>query len=162
LAGAGVWTAIGIEGYRITAMPDANALPNPLAKTVVKATGAWLDNYSKYGWMLAAPLMVFAGALGVIVASMLRKSLVALLCSGAAVVGVILTAGFSMFPFIIPSITQPNSSLTAWDSVSSHRTLQLMFWVTVFFLPLISLYTSWVYHKLRGKITLDTIRGEHY
>ena len=76
-------------------------------------------------------------------------------------VGVILTAGFSMFPFVMPSSSVPNSSLTAWDSVSSWRTLQIMFWVTVFFVPLIALYTGWVYAKLRGKITLETIRSEH-
>jgi cytochrome d ubiquinol oxidase subunit II len=84
-----------------------------------------------------------------------------LLASAVAVVGVILTAGFSMFPFVMPSSSVPNSSLTTWDSVSSWRTLQIMFWVTVFFVPLIALYTSWVYAKLRGKITLETIRSEH-
>jgi cytochrome d ubiquinol oxidase subunit II len=76
------------------------------------------------------------------------------------VAGVILTAGLSMFPFIMPSSSVPDSSLTAWDAVSSWRTLQIMFWVTVFFVPLIALYTSWVYAKLRGTITLETIRSE--
>jgi cytochrome bd-type quinol oxidase subunit 2 len=64
------------------------------------------------------------------------------IASGLAVAGVILTAGFSMFPFVMPSNSYPGSSLTVWDSVSSHRTLLLMFWVTVFFLPLIAMYTS--------------------
>ena len=41
----------------------------------------------------------------------------------------ILTAGLSMFPFVMPSSSDPASSLTAWDAVSSHRTLQIMFWV---------------------------------
>jgi cytochrome bd-type quinol oxidase subunit 2 len=31
----------------------------------------------------------------------------------------------------------------------------------VFFVPLIALYTSWVYAKLRGTITLETIRSEY-
>jgi len=76
------------------------------------------------------------------------------------VTGVILTAGLSMFPFIMPSSSNPASSLTAWDSVSSWRTLQIMFWVTVLFVPLIAVYTCWVYAKLRGTITLETIRSE--
>ena len=66
-----------------------------------------------------------------------------------------------MFPFVMPSSSDPASSLTAWDSVSSHRTLQLMFWVTVVFLPLIGLYTSWVYSRLWGKVTAETVRDEH-
>ena len=160
-AASGVWIATGIDGYRITMIPDLNGQPNPLAKTVAKLPGAWLDNYGKFHWTLAAPLAAFAGAFGVIASAHLRRSSLTLLASAAAVVGVILTAGLSMFPFIMPSSSVPNSSLTAWDSVSSWRTLQIMFWVTVFFVPLIALYTSWVYAKLRGKITLETIRSEH-
>ena len=160
-AAAGLWVATGIDGYRITMIPDLNGLPNPLAKTVAKVPGAWLDNYGRFPWTLAAPVGAFTGAFGVIVFARLRRSSLALLASAVAVVGVILTVGFSMFPFVMPSSSVPNSSLTAWDSVSSWRTLQIMFWVTVFFVPLIALYTGWVYAKLRGKITLETIRSEH-
>jgi cytochrome d ubiquinol oxidase subunit II len=157
---AGVWVAIGIDGYRITTIPDFNGQPNPLAKAVEKTPGAWLDNYGAYRWMIAAPLAAFAGAFGVIASARTRHPLVTLFASAVAVTGVILTAGLSMFPFIMPSSSHPASSLTAWDSVSSWRTLQIMFWVTVFFVPLIALYTSWVYAKLRGTITLETIRSE--
>jgi cytochrome d ubiquinol oxidase subunit II len=160
-AAAGVWVATGIDGYRITMIPDLNGQPNPLAKAVEKAPGAWLDNYGKYRWMLAAPLAAFAGAFGVIASARARHSVITLLASAVAVTGVILTAGLSMFPFVMPSSSDPGSSLTAWDSVSSWRTLQIMFWVTVFFVPLIALYTSWVYAKLRGTITLETIRSEY-
>ena len=160
-AAAGVWVATGIDGYRITMIPDLNGQPNPLAKTVARVAGAWLDNYARFHWTLAAPIAAFAGAFGVIAFVSTRRSTISLLASAAAVAGVILTAGLSMFPFIMPSSSVPDSSLTAWDSVSSWRTLQIMFWVTVFFVPLIALYTSWVYAKLRGKITLETIRSEH-
>ncbi len=161
LGAAGVWVATGIDGYRITAMPDPNGFANPLAKTVVKAPGAWLDNYARYPWMLAAPVAAFAGALGVLLLATTRHPRKTLVASGLSVAGVILSAGFSMFPFVMPSSSHPGSSLTVWDSVSSHGTLQLMFWMTVFLVPIIGMYTSWVYHKLSGKITLETIRGEH-
>jgi cytochrome d ubiquinol oxidase subunit II len=110
--------------------------------------------------MIAAPLAAFAGAFGVIASARARHPIVTLFASAVAVAGVILTAGLSMFPFIMPSSSHPASSLTAWDSVSSRSTLQVMFWVTVFFVPLIALYTSWVYAKLRGTVTLETIRSE--
>ena len=160
-ATAGVFVAIGIDGYRITAMPDPNGVANPLSKSVAVTPGAWLANYARYPWMLAAPVAAFAGALGVLVLSTKLRPRLNLLASGLAVAGVILTAGFSMFPFVMPSSSDPGSSLTVWDAVSSHRTLQLMFWVTVFFVPLIAIYTSWVFHKLRGTITLETLRGEY-
>src|SRR4051812_22922358 len=48
LAVAGVWVATGIDGYRITTIPDLHGQPNPLAKTVAKVSGAWLGNYGTY------------------------------------------------------------------------------------------------------------------
>jgi cytochrome d ubiquinol oxidase subunit II len=51
----------------------------------------------------------------------------------------------------------PNASLTVWDASSSHLTLFIMLIATVIFLPLILLYTSWVYSVMRGPITKDSV-----
>src|SRR5205823_5725633 len=72
-AASGLWVATGIDGYRITMIPDLNGLPNPLAKTVAKVPGAWLDNYGRFPWTLAAPVGAFTGAFGVIVFAGLRR-----------------------------------------------------------------------------------------
>ncbi len=155
---AGVWLAIGIDGYRIVSMPPADTAFAPLAKAVEKAAGAWLANYNAHQWMVAAPILGFAGAAIAIVFSVAGRPLAAFAASALSVAGVILTAGFSLFPFVMPSSSNPASSLTVWDAVSSHRTLQVMFWVVVLFLPVVLAYTSWVYRVLRGKITAETIR----
>ena len=155
---AGVWVAMGIDGYRIVSMPPPDTAFTPLAKAVEKAPGAWLANYSAHPWMIAAPVLGFAGAAIAIVFSAANRALPAFVASALAVSGVILTAGFSLFPFIMPSSSNPNSGLTVWDAVSSYRTLQVMFWVVVIFLPIVLAYTSWVYRVLRGKITVETIR----
>ena len=155
---AGLWLASGIEGYRIVSMPDANSAFNPLAKTVEKTAGAWLANYYTWPWMMAAPVAGFAGiALGLWQGRAGRQKL-AFVFSSLALAGIILTAGFSMFPFVMPSSSDPNSSLTLWDAVSSQKTLGIMLIVTVVFLPLIMLYTAWVYRVLRGRITVQTIQ----
>lgn len=151
-AAAGVWLAIGIDGYRITAMPPENASFVPLAKTVVRAPGAWLANYSLHPWTLVAPVAAFAGALLAQLAAR-RHPGRAFAFSAIAVAGTVLTAGFAMFPFVMPSSSDPASSLTVWDAVSSRRTLQVMFWGTLLFLPIVLAYTSWVYHVMRGKVT---------
>lgn len=65
-----------------------------------------------------------------------------------------------MFPFILPSSLDPRSSLTVWDASSSHLTLFIMLVVTVIFVPLIVLYTSWVYHVLWGKVDDKTITNK--
>ena len=90
------------------------------------------------------------------------RTLSAFVRSSLAIVSVIATAGAAMFPFVMPSSTQLNASLTVWDSVSSHLTLGIMFWATVIFMPLIVLYTSWAYRVMRGKVTAAYIReNEH-
>jgi cytochrome d ubiquinol oxidase subunit II len=155
---AGIWVAFGVPGYRITQMPPAGSAFVPLAKTVESATGAWLAGFGAHPWMWLAPAAGFAGALGVILFSSRSRALAAFAAGSVAIAGVIFTAGLAMFPFVMPSSTHPPSSLTAWDAVSSHRTLGIMFWVVILFLPLILVYTSWVYHVVRGKVTVEQIR----
>ncbi|MES2935735.1 MAG: cytochrome d ubiquinol oxidase subunit II [Pseudomonadota bacterium] len=159
---AGAWIAVGIDGYRITTMPEINSAFMPPAKSVLKVTGAWLDNYSCWPATWAFPIMAIAGAMLAMAFSWNRKSLLAFLSSGLSTTGVILTAGAAMFPFVMPSSLDPNSSLTAWDAVASHRSLATMFWVVVVMLPIIVMYTSWVYRIMRGKVTLEHIRNNEH
>ena len=130
----------------------------PTAKTVERLPAGWLANYSKYPWTIAAPLAAFGGTLLALIASALRRAGVAFIFSCVGVAGVVLTAGFALFPFIMPSSSMPASSLTVWDAVSSYRTLQVMLWAVVIFLPLIIVYTSWVYRVMRGKVTTEHVR----
>ena len=155
---AGVWLANGIAGYVITSALDPAALPDPLAKTVVIQEGAWMANYSKYPWTMAAPVL---GILGCLVAAVLmraRKEGWAMIFSGLGIAGIILTVGASMFPMILPSTVDPRFSLTVWDSSSSHMTLFIMLVCTLIFLPIILAYTTWVYRVLWGKVDEKQIR----
>uniref|UniRef100_UPI0035173584 cytochrome d ubiquinol oxidase subunit II n=1 Tax=Brevundimonas sp. TaxID=1871086 RepID=UPI0035173584 len=78
--------------------------------------------------------------------------------SSAGTVGIISTVGLSMFPFILPSSIDPGSSLTVWNASSSHLTLFIMLGVTVVFLPLILIYTAWVYKVLWGRSTTAALK----
>ena len=124
---AGVWQAVGIEGFRIVAMPDPGGVVSPLSKTVEVVEGAWMQNYTARPWTMSAPIAAFAGGLLALLFSAAKRTGLAFVCSGTAVAGVIMTAALAMFPFIMPSSTRPNVSLTAYDAVSSHLTLNLMF-----------------------------------
>jgi cytochrome d ubiquinol oxidase subunit II len=74
--------------------------------------------------------------------------------------GTILTAGFALFPFLMPSSTNPNHSLTIWDASSSAKTLFIMLCAVIVFLPIVLAYTVWVFHALKGRITLEALH-EH-
>lgn len=151
-----------IDGYRITSSIDQSALPDILAKSVVREAGAWMANYASQPWLWLLPTLGVLGAISAALLLRLRHTLTAFVASSLTVVGVIGTAGASMFPFIMPSSSMPNASLTVWDSVSSHLSLAIMFWATLLFLPLVVLYTSWAYRVMRGKVTSKQIeRNQH-
>jgi cytochrome d ubiquinol oxidase subunit II len=158
LLAAGYWVASVLPGYHITQMPDANSAFMPLAKTVSLSTGGWLDNYHQHPVLWLIPALSIAGALLCIAASARQWSGLAFVASGITVATTILTAASALFPFIMPSALDPASSLTIWDAVSSHKTLNIMFWIVVTMMPVVMLYTSWVYSIMRGKVTEQQIR----
>jgi cytochrome d ubiquinol oxidase subunit II len=156
----GVWVASSLPAFRIASMPDANSAFMPLAKTVERSAGGWFGNYSRYPWTIAAPVVAFGATLVALALSRARRPGSAFVLSSLGVAGVILTAGLALFPFIMPSSSDPKSSLTLYDAVSSHRTLQIMFWVVLIFLPIIIAYTSWAYRVMRGTVRESTLQEE--
>ena len=157
VAAATLWVLLSIDRPAITQMPHTGAPSNPLNKTVIANGMSWLQHFLAYPWMLLAPVVGFAGiglawSLGRGPATMS-----AFICSSLGITGLLLTLGFGLFPFLLISSTAPGSSLTLWDASSSHTTLLLTFWITVVFLPIVLLYTSWVYKIIWGSITEQSI-----
>lgn len=153
---AGAWLVFGgIDGYRIVEQPALDALPNPLAKTVEVVEGGWLANYSAYPLTMAFPVLGLVGMLATVLLSRLNRPGLGFVSSSFAITGVIMTAGVSLFPFIMPSSTHPDHSFTLWDAASSHLTLSVMFWATVIFLPIVISYTIWNYRKMWGRLSVD-------
>jgi cytochrome bd ubiquinol oxidase subunit II len=155
---AGLWLVMGIDGYAIVSQPPLDALPNPLAKTVEITPGAWLTNYQSYPVTLLFPVLGFVGVILTILMSRANRPGWGFVTSSLAITGVIMTAGISMFPFIMPSSTNPGSSLTVWDAPSSHLTLSVMFWAVVIFLPIVISYTLWNYHKMWGRLSIEEMQ----
>ncbi|CAI8930840.1 cytochrome d ubiquinol oxidase subunit II [Pseudomonas serboccidentalis] len=158
---AGIWLQ-WIDGYRITSVVDTAGLPDILSKSVVREAGAWMANYGHYPLLWLLPALGLSGAAGAALLLMVRRTLSAFIASSFSVIGVISTAGVSMFPFVMPSSTMPAASLTVWDSVSSHLSLAIMFWATLIFMPLILIYTSWAYRVMRGKVTAAQIKANEH
>jgi cytochrome d ubiquinol oxidase subunit II len=157
--GGGVWVK-HITGYKLTAAMTGDGPSNPLYKSATQQVGAWLSNYSAHPFFLIAPILGVAGVIFAI--SLIRRyPKVAIIFSSAAILGIVSTVGLSMFPFILPSNTNPAMSLMVWDASSSQLTLFIMLLVTAVFMPIIIIYTSWVYHVMRGAVTEKTIADNH-
>ena len=156
---AGIWLAWGVPGYAIAGPVVTDGPANPLFKQVAVG-GSWFAGYMQYPWFWAAPLLALASAVGV-QALIGRRSVTGFIASSLMVGSTIASAGFALFPFLLPSSLDPHSSLTVWDASSSRGTLQLMLLVTAVLLPIVIAYTSWVYRVMRGRVTLEQVRKAH-
>lgn len=158
-AGAGVWLR-SLPGTAIVGAWSTGAPSDPLAKQAIAVDGGWLANYALQPWLVALPALAFAALLAV---ALLRSRKWSFIASGVAVACIILTAGASLFPFLMPSATDPAHGLTVWDASSSQRTLGIMLVAAAIFLPLILAYTAWALRVMRGTITRAHVQaqGEH-
>ncbi|QWL60212.1 cytochrome d ubiquinol oxidase subunit II [Aeromonas jandaei] len=156
------WWVSGMEGYVIVKAAANDAVSNPLGKEVMLQAGAWMNNYSLYPWMIAAPVLGLSMSLLTALFAMLNKGWVAFTTSSLAMAGVILTAGFSMFPFVMPSSLEPSQSLTMWDTTASFNTLQVMTVAAAIFVPIVLGYTIWTYIKMFGRVTNKHIEDNQH
>jgi cytochrome d ubiquinol oxidase subunit II len=156
---AGVWVVYGIDGYVVTSAINHAAPSNPLTKEVARQAGAWMVNFNNMPALWAIPALGVLLPLLTVLTSRLEKGAWAFIFSSLTLACIILTAGIAMFPFVMPSSTMMNASLTMWDATSSQLTLNLMTYVACVFVPIILLYTSWCYWKMFGRITKEHIES---
>ena len=149
-----------VEAYQVIDFAGTSADSNPLQKTVQRVAGGWFGNYHKYSWMLVAPVLGFAGQIVALLLARIKHFGKAFIFSAISILGIIATAGLTLFPFILPSSLNPNSSLLIWDASSSYFTLLVMLIAVVIFMPIILLYTSWVFKVLRGKVTTESVKKD--
>jgi cytochrome d ubiquinol oxidase subunit II len=155
---AGAWLG-QIDGYRIAGAMVHDGPSNPLLKTVIRAPHAWFANLTAHPALLLTLIAAYGGAT---MAMLLRRhSGFALLCSALVPAATIATAGGALFPFLMPSSTEPGASLTVWDASSSSLTLAVMLGVVVLLLPIVIAYTAIVYRVMRGPVKASDIENSH-
>ncbi|WP_051840095.1 cytochrome d ubiquinol oxidase subunit II [Streptomyces sp. NRRL F-5126] len=79
--------------------------------------------------------------------------------SGLAIVGLVATYFFTLFPDVMPSSLDPRWSLTVANASSSPYTLKIMTWCAGFATPLVLLYQGWTYWVFRKRIGTQHIAG---
>lgn len=157
---AGVWLAFAIKGYSIVEKAITDGPANPLIKQVA-INGNWFSNGPLGSWAIVAAAISIVAAMALPLLANRRHHGRAFFASAIAVSATIFSAGFALFPFLMPSSSDPRSSLTIWDASSSRTTLFLMLLAAIVFVPIILAYTSWVYRVLRGRVSMEHIRQSH-
>ncbi len=151
---AGIVVSFYINGYVITSIPDLNSGFAATQKIVDQIPG-WLYNYNKYPMLWSFPIFTIITTRIAIKLSQYGKPVVALFFNSTAIIFTILTASTALFPFVLPSSSNPNHSLTIWDACSSYLTLKCGLIAVIILVPFIFLYTTWVYKVMRGKVKLQ-------
>jgi cytochrome d ubiquinol oxidase subunit II len=152
----GFWVS-GMEGFKLVAGPDPGVPQTPLHQQVTRVPGGLLANYAAHPALWVLPALVYAGLLLGALAHTIRRPILAWWLGALAWIGVIGTVGAAMFPFIMPSSSNPSHSLTVWNSGSSLVTLTWMVGFVVIFMPIIVWYTSWAFWVMRGKVSVKHV-----
>ncbi|MGW0195202.1 cytochrome d ubiquinol oxidase subunit II [Nonomuraea sp. NPDC003201] len=76
----------------------------------------------------------------------------AFLLSAVAIGLTVISLFTVLYPDVLPSTINPAYSLTARNAAATPKTLGLMTWVAVIFLPLVLLYQGWTYWVFRHRI----------
>ena len=152
-AACGAWL-LKMDGHVIQDLVAGDAPSNPLHKQVALAAGAWLANHGRNPWTLSFPALA---ALALLAVPLLRRPAHAFIASAVAVAMIVFTAGFALFPFLLPSSTEPSHGLTIWDASSSQLTLGIMLFATVVLLPIVLAYSTWAFRVMRGQVTRSHI-----
>ena len=73
------------------------------------------------------------------------------------IVTAVLALWFTLFPYVMPSTTDPANSLTIENASSTDYTLTIMSWAALIFLPLVLAYQGWTYWIFRKRVTRSHI-----
>ena len=157
----GIWVSF-LPGFVLEHAPAPGMPQNPLQQQASIVAGGLLTNYRSQPLLWAVPALGYAGMLLGLLAVRGRRSTLAWWLGAGAWIGVIGTVGAALFPFLMPSSSEPSQSLTLWNSVSSQTTL---LWATGFaavFVPLVIWYTSWAFWVMRGEVDAAAIQHDEH
>lgn len=159
---AGLWLAFALPGYHLTSATHA-LLHQGISNNVSLQQGGWMQNYSQYPWMVIAPIITLIAALAMLLFTAKNKSVLCFTSTVIMTCGAIFTFGLSLFPFVLPSNNFPAQSLLLWNASSSQLSLLGILICAIIFLPIIFIYTTYVYRKLwgrEGKMSVNRIKTE--
>jgi cytochrome d ubiquinol oxidase subunit II len=153
-----------IPGYQLISYPP-DATLQPLNNVVSIGVGNWIKTYDQYPWKYLAPIFAYGGIIESLLAATYGWKKTAFWASCFAVGGIIGTAGATLFPFLMPSSTNPSQSLTVWDAASAQYGLNAMLYVAVTLLIVILAYKIFAYTTIWSQhpyITEQDVMDDHH
>ena len=84
-----------------------------------------------------------------------KKFFLALISSSVTIAAMIGMVAISLFPRLVPSYIDLNYSLTIYNSSSSHNTLFAMLIIALIGVPIVLIYTIFIYRVFKGKTVIS-------
>jgi cytochrome d ubiquinol oxidase subunit II len=108
--------------------------------------------FGDHAWGIVFPLLAIAGLVGMRVWSEWARDLRAFLSSCLYLIGMLTSAAFGVFPYMLPSIGSPEAGLTVTNAAAAEYGLYigLAWWIPGMALAL--LYSVFVYRHFKGKV----------
>ncbi|HEY1758425.1 MAG TPA: cytochrome d ubiquinol oxidase subunit II [Bryobacteraceae bacterium] len=108
-----------------------------------------LANFQDHPWGTVFPLLAIAGFVGM----RLHGELAAFLSACAYLVGMLTSAAFGVFPYVLPSVPTPDFGLTVYNAAPAVYGLQvgLAWWIPG--MALATGYSVFVYRRFAGKVS---------
>lgn len=153
---AGMYICYWVPAYKITSIPDPNTAFVITSKVVVAQITGWNTNYVANKWLCLLPILAFIGTRSAMRASKFDRPVLGLTLNSIGIVCLVASAGIALFPFLLTSNINPNHSLTVWDAAASYKTLLYSLVAVAILLPIVLLYTVWVYRVMRGKVVIKS------
>lgn len=118
-----------------------------------------IGNYLSYPILWVIPVIALASIIKTWVFNEIGRASWAFLASCSAIASLMAMVGTAIFPNLVPArnVAEDGSdlSLTIMNSSSSELTLKVMLIVALIGMPLVLLYTTWVYRIFGGKVTVS-------
>jgi cytochrome d ubiquinol oxidase subunit II len=158
----GIWVQF-IHGFAYAEPVDPAMAATPLnGPKVVMQAGAWMDNFVRFPILWLVPALGLVGMILGAFALVARRPVLGWWLGALAWIGTIGTVGAAMFPFLMPSSTAPDQSLTVWNASGSAYNLGWMLAFALIFAPAVIAYTSWVFYVMGGKVKPEKVSQDDH
>ncbi|MDT8913626.1 cytochrome d ubiquinol oxidase subunit II [Amycolatopsis sp. PS_44_ISF1] len=140
----------------------AQRLSRSLGGAAIVLGGCFLGYtvYEQGGWTWLTATISAALLVAGLVFTLRDRDGLAFASTAGAIIAVVATLFWGLYPDVLPSTTDPAHSLTVTNASSTPYTLHIMTWVAAIFTPLVLAYQAWTYWVFRTRLTRASIPAD--
>jgi cytochrome bd ubiquinol oxidase subunit II len=112
-------------------------------------------NLADHPWGFVFPALALSGLAAIAIFTRRNQDLKAFLGSCAYIIGMLTSAAFGVFPYVLPSNANPALGLTISNTATSPYGMKvaLMWWIPG--MLLVAAYSIFIYRHFAGKVVLE-------